>query len=261
MFVGVTQVPHHPPNEAERDFLTEWHAGHPVDTYEAAWVGAVDGNGGQWIAVRDPEWPLFVFGFYFELDGTNTGFRMEPLRLSESGPSVKAPQVTVRMLRKVNIAKLEQAARVVARSVAQVERFDAVAEYRIVDADGLVIDRQPLNDGGGVGSARHLAAERRIEGLATDAEAIKPRGGHPRVLTDRFYAEQAERYVKALAGGKPIETVAKATSYAPSQVRNHIARARELGYLSRTLPGRSGGELLPAAYEVLGQTNDDKGTK
>lgn len=253
IFVAVTENHLQPISDAQRRLLTEWALSRVPEQVQSAWITRPDANGGLWSAVRHPNWPGITVGFYFERNGLNTGVRIEPFRMTAdaTSPAVFGDVLTVRLVRQLPLEQLEREARRFAGSAAAREAFNATAVARVVGADGVVVEEIPLRDGGGSGSDLSRDAHQRLDTLVgADAVNAKSRGGR-NSFGDLFYARQAARYVDALGEPNPIEAVAAQTFYAASQVRNHIAKARALGLLTRTTRGKSGGELTSKALQLL----------
>jgi hypothetical protein len=76
------------------------------------------------------------------------------------------------------------------------------------------------------------------------------RKGHP----ERYYAEWALAYVELLSAGVewPIKDLAAGRGYSEATVRGVINRARKLGLLTPSPPGKAGGELTSRATALLG---------
>jgi hypothetical protein len=92
-------------------------------------------------------------------------------------------------------------------------------------------------------------SESGLPGARTQLAARRPRAGRP----DRFYAELAAEYVRALATSRrPVADIARRRKLTPEKIRDMVHEARERKLLS---PGRQGapdGYLLPAAEQLLG---------
>jgi len=232
---------------AGRASFTDWASSQTVDGTEIAWTGESDGNGGRWIALRDERFSDRSIAFYFEVDGSCSGYRVEPYRITEHGATVVAGQLTARLLRSIPFAELEQAARRIARAIATSEANDAGAQLSVIDEAGDVLGVLQIVEGAGPGSAIEVEAQRRTEALGANRSA----GGRRPVHDDRFFAEQAQRYERALTSPNPIRTVAAESGYSATAARNHIHEARERDLLTSTTPGRAGGELTSKAIELL----------
>jgi hypothetical protein len=83
--------------------------------------------------------------------------------------------------------------------------------------------------------------------------ATPPKRGRPTDRGDRFYAQLASDYMKALSGGNgnPVAVVARERSLEQAQVRDMVHQARKRGFLSGTRRGRSGGHLTAKALDAL----------
>lgn len=69
---------------------------------------------------------------------------------------------------------------------------------------------------------------------------------------ERFYAEWAREYVAACARSvHPVADLAARYHVSASQVRNLTYACRKRGMLTRSLPGRAGGELTEKALRLL----------
>lgn len=70
-----------------------------------------------------------------------------------------------------------------------------------------------------------------------------------------FWATWAQQYIEELHTPNVNEVLAKKYGGSPVGVRDLIYKARRLGYLTPTAPGKPGGELTDKALEVLSQPN------
>jgi hypothetical protein len=92
---------------------------------------------------------------------------------------------------------------------------------------------------------------------AAIASARRPRGVR---RDDRFVAEVARAYCELVQHGHPevIDELCRlldkrGVDYAPSGVRELLAKARERGLLTDAPPGRAGGMLTEKALQVLAE--------
>ena len=80
---------------------------------------------------------------------------------------------------------------------------------------------------------------------------IKPRPGRP-PTPPRIFAELARDYEAACSSRRaPIKTLARRLKLPEHIVRNRVAKARELGFLTPGKAGKEGGFLTPKAKAVL----------
>lgn len=88
--------------------------------------------------------------------------------------------------------------------------------------------------------------------VADNAERFARRPGR-RGRKDRDYAEIAAAYVEILATNdrKPVETLASRTFLSPSQLRNVLYEARRRDLLTKSPPGRPGGQLTEKCHRIL----------
>jgi hypothetical protein len=93
------------------------------------------------------------------------------------------------------------------------------------------------------------AAEALRDQLGALDEASRRRGRSP-----AFYLAIAAEYVALTAAGErqPVQAIARRTGKSGEAVRGWIRTARTMGYLTGE-PGRTAGELTPAANELLSQ--------
>lgn len=210
-----------------------------------------DARGGYWIVIHPTELPIHEAGFHFTADGVNDGFTLQPRRMHEHDAPTPGPQLTSRFLRSVPFAELERQARAAAVMRARLDEHDAADTATILDGDGVPTAVQTMRPDGGRGSEAHTAAAEHLDTLTATTKRRGKSGGRPRVFDDAFYIGQAQRYVESLTETNPIKTVSTMTGYSESQVRSHIAQARQRGLLTPTQRGRPGGQLTAKAHEIL----------
>jgi hypothetical protein len=92
-----------------------------------------------------------------------------------------------------------------------------------------------------------------VEGFSS-AVLRRARAGR-RGLPERHYAEVASAYVDALASGskRPVAELAKEYHVSYSRMADQIHEARSRGLLTRSAPGRAGGELTEKAKKFLAE--------
>jgi hypothetical protein len=80
-------------------------------------------------------------------------------------------------------------------------------------------------------------------------ELYKASGGK---MTPEYLAQLAVSYAEVAATGRAvIPALASAIGGNPATVKGHVVKAREEGYLTKTTPGKEGGEATDKAREVL----------
>ncbi|MGD9996961.1 MAG: hypothetical protein AB7R77_27885 [Ilumatobacteraceae bacterium] len=248
------EIHHH-----ERSAITDHVVPHLPAESRLAWSQRDDVNGGQWISVHwttpKGDFPTLAVGFYFEADGTMSGVRVEPFKLSADGPMAIGVQLTSRRLREIPFANLEHLARDIARKSAARRVELAGAEAVVMNAAGEVVERVALEHGGGPGSLKQRRAQAEFGALSSTK--AKAAGGRPRLHDDTHLAFIADRYTSCLGLPDPIAEVARVESLSRSQVRNLVARARERGMLTHTPRGRAGGQLTPKAAQLMQEATDE----
>jgi hypothetical protein len=71
-------------------------------------------------------------------------------------------------------------------------------------------------------------------------------------LTPEYLAQLAVTYSDVAATGSAvIPALARAIDGKPATVKGHVVKAREEGYLTKTTPGKEGGDATDKAREVL----------
>jgi hypothetical protein len=83
----------------------------------------------------------------------------------------------------------------------------------------------------------------------------EPRRPGRRGRNDEFYADIALRYWLLMADGNstPTAALARQMSYSPQRIRDLVHEARSRGLLTKSPPGRAGGELTPKTQELLAE--------
>jgi hypothetical protein len=190
------------------------------------------------VEVRHRDFPDWSFVVTFSGAGTPVGFKViaedaEPLwnemldgRVRPHGMSRRtspdAPAVTARLLHRVPVGAIQDAARRAFRRYAELD--DRVMR--------------------GLASPAVAELSRRIAGSARPGRRGRP---------DREYAELAAAYVHVLeTSPHPVQALAEKLAFSPSTVANMLSEARRRGLLTRpSTPGQPGGELTPRARDVL----------
>jgi len=160
--------------------------------------------------------------------------------------------LTVRTMRAIRWAEVEQAARHWLRIARAFDVSDASAEYQVLDKHGEVIISAPLYPGGGVDGDRFNRAVASLHAARIPPD--RPRPG-PKGRSDREMAVIASQYVHVASdpatSRSPIRALAERLGYSASTVRGIVAGCRSRGLLTSTTQGRACGGLTDYATAIL----------
>jgi hypothetical protein len=159
----------------------------------------------------------------------------------DGGPSISSSTLPGRI--KVSDVVIE-ATRVTARKIAQARaKMDRYGDDWADFNEGR-ISREELAE-----RLAYLIWDSRDAGPLEESIGRHIRSRKP--TTPTRLAEIARTYVEALDDGRPVQAVVDAYDVAEKTAQALIAKARAEGYLSKTTPGRAGGELTAKARRIL----------